>query len=718
AAALTLAGPASTAAAADDRTPSPGRPGSAAPDGLLADLLPQGLGVGAGRDLRFSWQVPDAGAGTVQRAWQVQVTSGGGDFARTELVWDSGRVTSADSTAVAYGGPPLEPGTTYWWRVRCWSPNGSPWSRPVLLATAMEDAWTAEPVWAPAGETITDGTVSARLKITATAAGIWFRARSTSDTYLWQLRAGNPGVLRKHICQGGTYTVLEEVDLPVPVPTDTWVDLEITMDGPRFTTTVDGAVVDTTTDARLTTGNVGLRNGSTEAQVYDRFTVRAADGTLLVDDDFTTDRGTFSAGTVADGVLTLPTGASALSSYVEDDSWALLRHAYRARADHIAAAVLHVAAESPDPGRQYVAKVWSNGETVAHASARSGTGVAYQVFDITRTLRRGRDNTLAALCHTTTSQKFLAQLHITYADGSRQTVGTGPAWRARRQQGLLPPKGSAGTNFYSAPQEYWDLRHEPVDWTRPGFDDRGWEAAVTRDRVDGLVPARVEPVRLHDVRPRSVTEVAPGRWLVDLGREIVGGLRLEVHARTGDTVEVRLGEELNADGTVRYQLRGGNTYRETWTLRDGDQHVEHWGYRAFRWAELRTSIDLSRASVTGRAWKADWDDAQSSFSSSSPDLDRVWQLCRYSIEATRQDLYQDTPTRERGPYEGDALVNQLSEYAVQRSYALARWRAGPTAISCGVEPGRPSTASCASCPPGRTTWPPVTTGNWPPTTPC
>ncbi|RII08640.1 Bacterial alpha-L-rhamnosidase [Streptomyces sp. YIM 130001] len=669
AAAVALARP---AAAADPAGAAAGT-GASAPDGLLADLLPQGLGVGAGRDLRFSWQVPDGGAGTVQRAYQVQLVSGSPEFDRRDLVWDSGRNDSAHSSAVPYTGPPLEPRTAYWWRVRCWGPKVSSWSRPVLLATTMEDAWTADPVWAPAGETLTDGTLATRLKITAAAAGLWFRASSADDNYLWQLRAGSPGVLRKHICRGGTYTVLDETELPFAVPTDEWTDVSIAMDGSTFTTTVNGTVVDTTVDSRLEDGNVGLRNGSTESQVYDRFTVHAADGTVLVDDDFSSDQGTFTAGTVADGVLELPTGASSLSSYVEDDSWSLLRHEYRPRRKQITAAVLYAAADSPDPGRQYVAKIWSNGEPVGHASVRSGSGVAYQVFDITGTLRSGRANALSALCHSTASRKFLAQLEITYADGTRETVGTGTSWRARRQAGLLPAKGSAGTNFYRAPQEYWDLRHEPAGWTRPGFDDRAWEAPAVREPIDGLVPARIEPVRLHDVRPESVTEAAPGRWLVDLGREIVGGLGLELRGRAGDTVEVRLGEELNDDGTVRHEMRTGNTYREIWTLRDGVQHIEHWGYRAFRWAELRTTLDLSRATVRGRAWKADWDDSHSSFSSSSPDLDRVQELCRYSIEATRADLYVDTPTRERGPYEGDVLVNQLSEYGVQRSYALARW---------------------------------------------
>lgn len=673
AASVVLTGPRALAAEGPGFTTPPGKP--PAPTGTLADLLPQALGTSAGQRPRFSWQVPDFGAGTLQRAYQVQVATAPGGFDDERLVWDSGKRKSADSTAVPYAGPPLQPRTAYWWRVASWGERRSAWSEPALLATSVEDEWEAEPIWVPAGPVMTDGTFTARLRITAVAAGLWFRAANTSNNYMWQLRAGSPGVLRKHVCVNGTYTVLGEVRLPFAVATGEWLDFTVTMAGATFTTAVNGTTVDTTTDSRYASGNIGLRNGLTESQVYDRVTFTAADGTVLLDDDFASDKGTFTAGTVSGGTLTLPTGASSLSSYGADDTWALLRHEYDTDASkEMAAAVLYVAATSPDTARQYVAKVWSNGTVVGHASVRSGTGTAYQAFDITSTLRDGGGtNALAALCWTTSEQKFLAQLEITYTDGSRTTVASGNHWKARRQAGLLPAKGSAGSIYYTVPQEYWDLRREPVGWTGPGFDDSGWHTPVVRTAIAGLVPAAIEPVRLHDVVPASVTEVADGRWLVDLGREIVGGLTLEVTGSAGDTVEVRLGEELNADGAVRYQLRATNTYREVWTLRDGSQRFEHWGYRGFRWAELRTGLDLSKAVVTGHAWRLDWDDSHASFHSSDPALGRVWELCRYSIEATRGDLYTDTPTRERGPYEGDALINQLSEYGVQRSYALARW---------------------------------------------
>jgi alpha-L-rhamnosidase len=161
-------------------------------------------------------------------------------------------------------------------------------------------------------------------------------------------------------------------------------------------------------------------------------------------------------------------------------------------------------------------------------------------------------------------------------------------------------------------------------------------------------------------------------WRADLDREIVGGLRLSCRAADGTRLAVHLGEQRDADGAVLSTMPTGNVYEETWTLREGEQQIEHWGYRAFRHVDLRvlsgaiedpllTPVTLTSGTAhTGR------------FTSSDPDLDRVHELCRYSIEATTLDLYLDTPARERGPYEGDAYVNQRSQHACERSFALAR----------------------------------------------
>ncbi|MEU8802225.1 family 78 glycoside hydrolase catalytic domain [Spirillospora sp. NPDC048819] len=650
------------------------------PSGLLTSLLPDGLGVTAAKP-RLSWQVADLGPGTRQTHHQVQFATTPARLERGPRFWDSGRVASSASVAVPYGGPALSPGTAYWWRVRTFDGHrSSRWSQPALLATGV-GAWTAEPIWTSAAPSPGDGVLKARVRITSVAASVWFRASGTGANYLWQLRAGTPGVLKKHVFVNGSYRVLEEKRLVIPIETDRWYDVTVEMAGSTFTTSIDGAEVDGTTDATYRTGTVGMRNGSTEANAWDRVTFTGPGGEVVIDEDFTEGRGTFSAGTVADGALTLGKGQSALSSAGSpDDDWALLRTEFTPPRKQIVAAVLHVAAQSPTPTRQYPAKIWVNGEVAGFASAPHGAGAPrYHSFDVTGSLMPGRRNALAALAFTTQDKRFLAQLVVTYADGTTTTVRSGAKWKARRQAGLLRDGGTFGTGYYHGPQEYWDMREEPTGWTSPGFDDAGWESAAVKAPIDGLEPALIEPVGLHDVRPESVREVSSGTWLVDLGKEIVGGLRISVRGKAGQSIEVRLGEELNGDGTVRHALRAGVTYREIWTLRDGDQTIEHWGYRGFRYAQLTCGGGspgddgpvLSHA-VTGRAWRVGWRDSDASFSSSDPGLDRVYELCRYSIEATRGDLYIDTPTRERGPYEGDALINQASEYGVQRSFALAR----------------------------------------------
>jgi alpha-L-rhamnosidase len=68
-----------------------------------------------------------------------------------------------------------------------------------------------------------------------------------------------------------------------------------------------------------------------------------------------------------------------------------------------------------------------------------------------------------------------------------------------------------------------------------------------------------------------------------------------------------------------------------------------------------------------------FDDSASSFQCSDHILNAVWNLCKYSIKATTFcGVYVDGD-RERIPYEGDAYINQLCHYCVDREYSLARY---------------------------------------------
>lgn len=365
----------------------------------------------------------------------------------------------------------------------------------------------------------------------------------------------------------------------------------------------------------------------------------------------------------------LPEGVDA------EHKWLLARTEFEVTGD-VEAAWIRATGQSPEGARQYVFRLFVNGELAGVGPVRSWDPLRetrYNTLDVSALIRSGR-NAVAALCYCAEGHAFQADIVIAFRDGSRQVIGTGDGWRVRSGNRWRPASGDTGGGYYQAPQEFIDAREEPIGWTLPDFVATDWLAPRQRPPLPDLQPAATDNLELFVIQPARAQRLGSGRWLLDMGRELMGGVRIDVEGRSGQTLEIRLGEELSDDGGARFQLRSKPVYREIWTLREGRQRLEHWGYRAFRWIELLTDPDLNvEWGVQAIALRLPWNDGDAGFRSSNADLDRVWELCRYSIEALRFDVYQDTPTRERGPYEGDALINQLSEYNVQRSYALSRY---------------------------------------------
>ncbi|WP_300748156.1 alpha-L-rhamnosidase [uncultured Alistipes sp.] len=100
---------------------------------LRCDHLTDPLGVGNPQPC-LSWVVNDASRrGVMQSAYEVRVEADG------RTVWKSGKVESAESAGIAYGGEPLVSDTRYTWRVRVWDDRGkvSAWSRPASWRTGL-----------------------------------------------------------------------------------------------------------------------------------------------------------------------------------------------------------------------------------------------------------------------------------------------------------------------------------------------------------------------------------------------------------------------------------------------------------------------------------------------------------------------------------------------------------------------------------------------------
>ncbi|MER6941266.1 family 78 glycoside hydrolase catalytic domain [Nocardioides sp. NPDC127514] len=621
----------------------------------------------------LAWHVPFA----EQSAYRVQVariTEGIGAAG----VWDSGRVTSSASTNVPYDGPALEPEQTYRWRVRTWDGRGkrSDWSSVATFTTGPGQEWgEAQPIWLAPARTISwgDVTIDTTFRITSQNATIAFRAADASNYYMWQFRGDGVNTFAPHKRVGGTFTQLDSVPLPEPLVRDTSYRLRIQAEGTTIRTWLDDTLVDTRTLTDFAAGSVGFRTGGSERNRWDDLSVTSASGEVLYANDFSAGSD-FACGAAVGGWLEIGTNANCVYG-VESQDWAFLRHEFTLPDKPIATATLYATASSTAPGRQYVYKAWLNGEFVGLGPTQPIRGEArYDGFDVTAALRPGAENAIGVLGWTSSDRRFLGRLVVEYADGTRDAIVSGPQWRSRSGGLVFPSAGSIGTSFFSAPKENLQSAHWPDGFAEPGFDDSGWSDAAVRPAFGDLRAAPTAKVEQQLRAPVSVVEKAPGHYFIDYGRTWIGGLSLDIDGTAGQVLDLRFGEELSAPQTVRYAMRTGNTYQDRWTLRAGEQHLETWGMRVFRYAEvIGAPSGLGAADFPALAQVYPFDTDEAIFGSADGDLDRVWALSRNTIEATNHDLYVDSWSRERGAYEADSYLQMMANFFVSSDPTLGNY---------------------------------------------
>lgn len=259
----------------------------------------------------------------------------------------------------------------------------------------------------------------------------------------------------------------------------------------------------------------------------------------------------------------------------------------------------------------------------------------------------------------------------------------------------------------------WDETDAPSDWSAI----KAFQTAATLDESGA---SRYPLVKKVD-RPQSATPLDERTTFYDFGRASFGQIRVEIDSKAAGRVAlVRVGERVK-DGRVDRKPAGSTRYWEyRLPLQTGRQFYsiktrvdkrnssgaavlmpDYVGeVMPFRYAEVEilpaTPVKTDKTVATETAEPAQvgslfdaapepvvlsvvretvaypFDVSAAYFDCDDDRLNRVWDLCRYSIPATTFAGYYVDGDRERIPYEGDALPNQLSHYCVDREYSLAR----------------------------------------------
>ncbi|MEV0788698.1 family 78 glycoside hydrolase catalytic domain [Kribbella sp. NPDC050459] len=248
---------------------------------------------------------------------------------------------------------------------------------------------------------------------------------------------------------------------------------------------------------------------------------------------------------------------------------------------------------------------------------------------------------------TTTAAR--AELHLCYADGTRQVVHTDGTWTSTRSKITRADlmEGQA-VDFGALP----DVPH-PV-----------WVEQVVAPDIDWS-PA--PPVRRIESRPPvSLRQVEPGSWVADFGQNAAGWISLDDLGPAGSRTVIDHGEFVDADGDLDLAhldsfLTGSPPIvfvqrdevvsagrREVFEPR----HTVH----GFQYARIRRDgAALDPASVTMHVVHSDLTPT-ATFECGNADLNRLHDVAVWSFRGNAVDVPTDCPTRERLGWTGDYQV--------------------------------------------------------------
>ncbi len=591
-------------------------------------------------------------------------------------MWDSGKVDSSNCVGIRYAGKQLASRREYFWRVHVWDENGAAgdFSQPARFEMALLEPadWTADWISGEAAEgkgyqSKPEGRPDTEKWVQVDLGA----ARKFSSVALYPAKAVRfptaptvPKVLTESYCLPIHYRI-EASDEPEFAKSRVLADRGNT---DQLAGTSEPIVIDvgdqTARYVRVTATMLGGVERSSPAFALAELEVRDTQGS-----------------NIAHG-----TKASALDS-VEENGWGLSRLTDGKRVSQVFAttAMLRREFDLENPVRQaraYVTglgyyELWINGKRVGDrvldpARTTYGKRVYYSVYDVTKLLKRGPNCVGAMLGQGwwwDKSLTLLAQVEVTYTDGTRAVITTDQSWRS----GQCPI-----TDCWVFGGETYDARLEQPGWSEPGFNDSSWKpVAVAESPTSQLRAQTIQPIKvIETLKPKSVTSPKNGVWVYDFGQNIAGWCRLSAQGEAGTSIRLRHAESLFPDGTINVDNLGPVDnpgplpQADIFTLKgQGTEVLEpRFVYHGFRYVEVTgfpgtPTLESIEAKVVHTAF-----DRRGSFSCSNDLLNRIYDACLWTQRDNFHSIPTDCPQRdERGGWLGDAHV---SSYAMLYSFDM------------------------------------------------
>lgn len=261
------------------------------------------------------------------------------------------------------------------------------------------------------------------------------------------------------------------------------------------------------------------------------------------------------------------------------------------------------------------------------------TRLQFQTYDITRQLAVG-DNAVGAwlgngwykgnLAWDNKKHVFgdrtalLMQIHLIYADGVEQIIGTNQGW-------TVSPGPLLMSEIYHG--ETYDARLEQTGFSRAEYDDQSWTPAeILPYTKDILLAQENVPVKaVEELIPIAIMRTPAGETVLDMGQNMVGWMRFTVEGQAGQEFQLRHFEVLDQEGNVYTDNLRAARQTVTYIAKGGgrESFQPRFTFQGFRYVQLTGfPEDLNLQDFAGVVLHSDMEPT-GSFTCSNPLLNQL-----------------------------------------------------------------------------------------------
>jgi alpha-L-rhamnosidase len=310
--------------------------------------------------------------------------------------------------------------------------------------------------------------------------------------------------------------------------------------------------------------------------------------------------------------------------------------------------------------------------------------VYYNTFDVTPLVKKGANLLAVKLgngrffgMRESPTQVFglprlLAQLEIEYADGSKEVIVSDETWK-------VTSKGPIVANNEFDGEEY-DARLELAGWESAGYDDSSWLQADIMDAPGGKLTAQTNPnLRvMEEIKPVSITPLSDGKFILDMGQNMVGWLKVNnLNGKKDQPITFRFAEILNPDSTIYLaNIRSAKVTDIYTPARDGAFSWEpSFVYHGFRFVEI-SGLDEEPA-LSNFTGKVVYDRMETTgwFETSNQVINQTFKNAYWGIRGNYRGMPTDCPQRdERQGWLGDRATGCFGEaFIFDNAHLYSKW---------------------------------------------